>query len=92
MRYLILGDAVLAAARSAAAYAALPPAGEVVTSAAWTWRVHPADGRAVLEIPDTPAEAGLGLTAAAYDGLLTEDERADLLAVLPPEGWDRPTL
>lgn len=90
--YLILPDAAAAKQRSAAAYAPLraPDAPDfAATDAVWAWRLHPEDGRAALDIPATPAGAGLGLSQAAYDGLLTEVERAALVATLPAD-WDPP--
>ncbi|MGA0561219.1 hypothetical protein ACO2RV_02135 [Ancylobacter sp. VNQ12] len=88
MSYLILATRASAEARSRAAYAPLRPADEpegAVTDAVWSVRDHPADGRAALVIPSTPAEAGLGLSPAAYDGLLTADERAALIGELPAD-------
>lgn len=85
MMLLILPSEAQARARSRAAYqaanlAALPG---LVTRALWTWRAHPSDGRAALEIPGTPAEAGLGLPPSVYEALLTADERAALVTMPP---------
>lgn len=89
MSYLILPALAAAQARSQTAYAPLRHPDEPdyggLTMAVWEAREHPADGRAALIIPATPAEAGLGLTQAAYDALLTAEERAALVDELPPD-------
>lgn len=92
MSYLVLASRAVAEARSRAAYAPLRPDIEpdgAVTDALWSVRDHPEDGRAALVIPDTPAGAGLDLPQAAYDGLLTGEERAALIEQLPAD-WITP--
>lgn len=94
MSYLVLASRAAAEARSRAAYAPLRPADEpegAITEAVWLALDHPTDGRAALEIPATPAEAGLGLSQQDYDALLTAGERATLVAELP-EDWTLPSL
>lgn len=92
MSYLLFASRAAAEARSRAAYAPLRPQDEpdgTVTDALWLVRDHPEDGRAALVVPDGPAGAGLGLTQAAYDALLTAGERAALVGQLPA-GWITP--
>lgn len=84
--YLILVSEAAARARSEAACGPVPGVPGPGGSAIWGWQVHPTDGRAALNIPATPAEAGLGLSQAAYDAMLTNEERAALVAELP-EGF-----
>lgn len=95
MSYLIFATYTEAEARSRAAYAPLRPDSEpddgAVTDALWSVVSHPTDGRAALLIPATPANAGLGISQAAYDGLLTTLERAVLLDDLPAD-WTPPTV
>ncbi|MCK0209007.1 hypothetical protein MWN33_13300 [Starkeya koreensis] len=89
-RYLILPTTEEARARSRAAFAPLRQSGEPdgpLTEALWPLVNHP-DGRAALCIPATPGEAGLSLSQAAYDGLLTSGEREALLDELPAAEWE----
>ena len=72
-KYLILTDAAAADARSRAAWT--PGPGDTITTHMWSWRVHPTDGRAALEIP-TGFEVGLA-----------EAELAALVDALP-EDWE----
>lgn len=48
----------------------------------WLCAAHPTDGRGALMIPATPAEAQIAIPAEAYEALLTEAERAALVADL----------
>lgn len=88
MSYLIFPTAAAAQARSEAAYAA--PEG-ARTSALWGCLVHPIDGRAALLIPETPDQAGIGISQAAYNALLTAEERAVLAAELTDD-WQPAAL
>lgn len=83
MRYLIFASAGEAQWRSEAAYSA-PEGAE--TTALWGWIEHPEDRRAALMVPDTPEDAGVGLSQGEYDALLTSEERADLSEELG-EDW-----
>lgn len=89
MSYLIFPNRTAARARSRDAYAPLRPQDEpdsgAVTVALWSSVHHPSDARTALLIPATPEAAGLGISQAEYDGLLTEDERAALVAELPAD-------
>ncbi|PZQ79061.1 MAG: hypothetical protein DI549_21160 [Ancylobacter novellus] len=89
MSYLIFENRTAARTRSRNAYAPLRPDDEpdtgAVTVALWSSVHHPSDGRAALLIPTTPEQAGLGISQAQYDALLTEDERAALIPDLPAE-------
>ena len=86
MSYLIFASATEAAARSAAAWHALgTPAG--ATHFLWAWQEHPSDGRAALIIPPTPQGAQIDLPPASYEALLTPDEHAAKVEVLPGDGW-----
>lgn len=92
MSYLILPSVEDAEARSQAAYAPLRPLTEAeaaITAGVWGYVLHPSDGRASLVVPPTPIEAGLGLSQAAYDALLTAGERAALIEALPAD-WTVP--
>lgn len=94
MSYLIFANRTAARTRSRNAYAPLRPQDEpdtgTVTVALWSSVHHPSDGRTALLIPATPESAGLGISQEEYDGLLTEDERAALVADLPSD-W-RPDI
>jgi hypothetical protein len=83
MSYLVFHSATAARARSEAAY--VTPDG-AQTLALWAVVEHPGDGRAALSIPRTPHEAGIALGAAAYEALLTLEERAGMVEELG-EDW-----
>ena len=85
IRYLIQPDAATARSRSAAAWAALSPPASSTVAGLWTIEERPAAGLVALAIPDTPEEAQIGLSQAAYDALLTEAERATLVDDLPAD-------
>lgn len=84
MKFLILQRVEEATARSEKAWADCGYGGGATTSL-WVWCEHPTDGRALLRIPPTPGEAQIGLSQAAYDALITEDEKAALVDALPPD-------
>lgn len=85
MTYLIVPSGADAAARSAEAWQALGTQGGV-TTALWGWRTHPTGPQAALIIPPTPEAAQIDMPQAAYDALLTADERGALVETLP-EDW-----
>lgn len=88
MNYLILPTHFAARSRSRLAYAPLRPDDEpdgAITIALWASVRHPGDGRAALLIPETPIEAGLGVSQEVYDALLSDAERAALLGELPSD-------
>ncbi|MGH2343471.1 hypothetical protein ACRC7T_18555 [Segnochrobactraceae bacterium EtOH-i3] len=70
-RFLILPDEAAADARSRAAWT--PGAGDSVTTHRWSWRVHPADERAALIIPDGDEDELTGAELAAGVQTLPED-------------------
>jgi hypothetical protein len=86
MSYLLFPSLVAAEQRSHTAYAALRPGGHPVTDALWGVVPHRADGRAALHVPAFPEEAGLTMPQSDYDALLTAQERASLIPILP-DGW-----
>lgn len=89
MSYLLFATYAAAEARSRDAYAPLRstdvPGDGAVTDALWSIIPHPTDGRAALIIPETPIEAGLGVSQEIYDALLSDAERAALLKELPSD-------
>lgn len=84
MSYLILDTVAQAQARSATAWLDCGYEAEA-TYLLWSVVAHPVDGRAALVVPATPAGAHIGLSQAAYDALLTDDERGALLPDLPAD-------
>lgn len=85
MTYLAFDTPSLARARSEQAWLDCGY-GAGGTRYLWSRVEHPSDGRAALVIPATPGEAQIGLAPGDYEALLSEDERAALVAVLP-EDW-----
>ena len=86
MSYLIMASAAGAAERSAVAWQALGyPAG--ATRYLWAWQLHPADSRAALLIPATPQGAQIDVPQAAYDRLVTAEERVARVETLPEGDW-----
>lgn len=84
MKFLIFPTLAAAVVRSEQAWPDCGYGGGTTTSL-WAWYEHPTDARALLRIPATPEDAQIGLSQAAYDALLTEDERAALVDALPPD-------
>lgn len=84
MSYLILTTAQDALARSERAWL---DCGYATADTARLWPVvsHPTSGHAALKIAATPSDAQINLPQATYDALLTDDERAELLMVLPDD-------
>lgn len=84
MSYLIVARLADAEARSARAW--LDCGYEAAeTTRLWPVLAHPSDGRAALRIEATPGAAQIGLSQAAYDALVSEDERARLVYSLPSD-------
>lgn len=90
MSYLVVASLADAEARSARAW--LDCGYEAAeTTRLWPVLIHPGDGRAALRIAATPEGAQIGLSQAAYDALLSDDERARLVSSLPSD-WSPPEL
>lgn len=84
MSFLIIATVATAQTRSAQAW--LDCGYEAAaTYRLWPVLAHPTDDRAALIIPATPGEAQIGLSQEAYDDLLTDAERAALVADLSPD-------
>lgn len=85
-KYLIYPSVAESEARSAAAYSALGFPPDPYTTMLWATFPHVSDGRAALQVMDTPQECNVAVTQEVYDALLTSEEREELIDALP-EGW-----